>query len=224
MMIYMISGNKGGVGKSMMASVMIDHLLSSKKQVLLIDADMHNPDVFKPHVNNDGVTTHAIDLSRSEGWIDLVNLLDQDREKCVVINTPAGSNQGVMKHGSTLTAALPELGQKLQVLWVINRNRDSLEALREFRDSQPSWPVTIVRNNHYGDADKFELFNKSKLRGEIEAAGGQVIDLPDLADRVSDQLAVERLSIAAADNKMNLGNRMELQRWRAACHKALEAV
>ncbi len=45
--------------------------------------------------------------------------------------------------------------------------------------------------------------------------------LPDLADRVADNIYTERLSIAAASKVLPIGHRAELQRWRAKARTLL---
>ena len=50
------------------------------------------------------------------------------------------------------------------------------------------------------------------------------IDLPDLADRVTDDLYSKRLSIVKAIETMPLGNRAELKRWRAVTWKMFEQI
>ena len=72
----------------------------------------------------------------------------------------------------------------------------------------------VVRNTFYGEPQKFELFNNSKTKIEAEKRGA-TIDLPDLADRVTDDVYSKRLSIARAMEEMPLGNRAELKRWRS---------
>lgn len=216
-MIFYVSGNKGGVGKSLVATALIDALVSKKCELILVDADNHNPDVFKAHEHE--LQAHALDLSSAPGWIDLVNLIDTNRDKYFVINTPAGNNTAVQGFAETLNSALPELGIEILVLWVINRQKDSLEALADFREMMPSWPIRVVRNNHFADPQKFERFNDSFMRIDLESAGSTAIDFPDIADRCVDQLNSHRMSVERANKVMNLGNRMELQRWRNAVHK-----
>ena len=75
----------------------------------------------------------------------------------------------------------------------------------------------------YGDPQKFELFNNSKTKIEAEKRGA-TIDLPDLADRVTDDLYSGRLSINRASEEMPLGNRAELKRWRSLAWKIFNEI
>ena len=81
----------------------------------------------------------------------------------------------------------------------------------------------VVRNTFYGEPLKFELFNNSKTKIEAEKRG-VTIDLPDLADRVTDDLYSKRLSIVKALDEMPLGNRAELKRWRALAWKMFDDI
>lgn len=220
MSIYLVTGNKGGVGKSFAASAMIDLLIRHEKKVVLIDSDPANTDVLKAHKAD--IECHPINLSNASGWIDLVNLIAASKATDFVINTPAGFNASFVSFGQTLLAATPELNQELRPIWVINRQRDSLEALSDFQAIAPM-RIVVVRNLHYGTQDQFELYNTSKIKAKVEV-NGCTVDLPDIADRVADQLISERLSIAAAHASMPIGNRMELQRWRNVMRINFEAV
>ena len=179
--IYWIGGSKGGVGKSAVSMALLDHLGESCP--LLVETDTANPDVAKAYGNV--VRTELLDLDESDGWIELINLCSEHPGP-VVINSAARSD--VAKNGMNLDLALPELGRELVVFWVINRQRDSIELLRDFLTGVKSGRVHVVRNLHFGASSKFELFEKSKIRQEIENAGGKVLDFPDLADRVADDL------------------------------------
>jgi hypothetical protein len=220
--IYWVGGSKGGVGKSMLTVAMLDYLLEQGTRVLLVECDTSNPDVWKAY--REHVQTELINLDEADGWIHLVNTCDRHREAVVVINTAARNNLAVKQFGGTLDRSLEELGAKLVALWVINRQRDSLELLREFIDAVPKAAVHVVRNGYFGDDKKFELYNGSKIREEVEGRGGKSITLPDLADRVADDIYVRRISLQVAAKELPIGNRAELGRWRGEVKKVLAGV
>jgi len=192
------------------------------ENVLLIESDTSNPDVWKMY--KDSVRAELIDLDTADGWIDLVNVCDSEPESVVVVNTAARNNRGVVTYGTTLSSTLEEMQRTLRTLWVINRQRDSLELLKEYLDALPSTVVHVVRNGYFGDERKFELYNSSKIRKTIEAADGKSLTFPDLADRVSDDLYSNRMSISKALTELPIGNRAELTRWRNQMHKVLGEV
>lgn len=220
--IYLVGGSKGGVGKSLVTMAVVDYLQEQGESVLLIESDTSNPDVWKAY--KDSTETELISLDEADGWIQLVNLCDSNLDSIVVINTAARNNKGVSAYGETLNSTLAELKRKLVTLWVINRQRDSLELLKEFMDAIPNSHIHVIRNAYFGEEKKFELYNNSKLRKAIEERGGKSLTFPDLADRVSDDIYSKRMSIAVALKELPIGNRAELMRWRGEAKKVLQEI
>ncbi len=223
--IYLCGGNKGGTGKSMLATALIDAFLQRGVEPLLIETDDANPDVFKAH--SERLQCAALSLDEADGWIEMINSLDKARGVPVIVNTAARNSTGVARYGQTLKSTLGELGRTMVTMWVINRQRDSLELLADYLDAMPAGAdhqVHVVRNGYFGSAEKFQLYNGSQLKKRIEVAGGLTLDFPDLADRVADQMATQRLTIQGALSEMPLGHRAELIRWRDEAFKVLGQV
>lgn len=222
--IYLVGGSKGGVGKSMVTMSLVDYLTNHGEKVVLIETDTSNPDVYKTYA--DTVDCHVANLEDADGWIQLVNVCgDPDNtESVIVINTRAANNQGVQKYGETLNSTLEELGRKLIVLWVINRQRDSLELLKDFRDNLPEALVHVIRNGYFGDESKYQLYNSSKVRAAIEEAGGLSLTFPDMADLLADDIYTKRLTIEKAAAELPIGNRAELKRWRTLAAALFDEV
>ena len=211
--LYFIAGSKGGVGKSILTMLLADYLTQYlKRKIILIESDTSNPDVGKTFVNNDDVEVVSLSLDNANGWIALVNYCEES-EKDILINSAARSGEAIEKFSGTLIGSLEELNRTLDSFFVINRQRDSIELLKRYMDVVPG-ELHVVRNTFFGVPEKFELFNNSKTKIEVEKRGA-IIDLPDLADRVTDDLYSNRFSIAKAAVEMPLGNRAELKRWRS---------
>jgi MinD-like ATPase involved in chromosome partitioning or flagellar assembly len=220
--IFLVGGGKGGVGKSLMSIALLDFLHTTGQRPFLVETDTSVPDVFKTY--GKAIAGELVNLDEREGWIDLVNLVDGNPESTVVINTGARNQTGISNFGRTLSKALPELGRKLVVIWMIDRKRESLELLSDFRETIPEAEVHVVRNMYLGTEKKFELYNGSKMRAAIEAVGGKSLNLPELADRVTDAMNKGRLTIEGALGELSLGDRMELERWRDDCKAMLSEV
>lgn len=223
MSIFLIGGSKGGVGKSAVSGAVIDTLIQHERPVFLVEADTSNPDVAKTY--GDMVETISINLDHKDGWMELMTAIHaKPKAVSVVINTPARNNEGIKLFGDFLTTSLPELKRDLVTLWVINRQRDSLELLKKYRSTITAGEIHVVRNNYFGTSDKFQLFNDSELKKEIEASGGSTIDFPDLADRVADIMNNKRMAISKASVELDFGEKIELLRWRSEVSKVLWGV
>jgi hypothetical protein len=206
----------------MLTMALLDFIDAKGNRPFLIECDTSNPDVYKSH--KDEVESELINLDERDGWIHLVNVCDAHRDSTIVVNTAARNNYSVSNYSGTLAGGLEELQRKLVSLWVINRQRDSLELLKEFMEAIPDAAVHVVRNGYFGEEKKFELYNGSKTKELIEAKGGKSVTFPELADRVADDLYTRRLSIAAAGQQLPIGNRMELRRWQGDVKKVLEEI
>lgn len=220
--LYMIGGSKGGTGKTMVCMSMIDYMRTRGENVLLIETDTSNPDVAKAYA--EVVKTETIDLDEKDGWIVMLDTIEQNKDATVIVNTAARNNLAVTEFGEILNDNLNELKRKMTTLWVINRQRDSLELLREFMETMTNGKTHVVRNAYFGNDDKFELYEKSKIKTTVEEAGGLSLTFPDLADRVADELYSKRMRIEDAAKSMTIGNRAELQRWRGEVKRMFDEV
>ena len=220
--IYFVGGSKGGVGKSMVAVALLDYLIDRYEDVILIESDTSNPDVWKTY--HSCTKSELINLDEADGWIALVNICEMNPNCPVVVNSASRNNVGVTTYGATLNSSIHELERKLITLWVINRQRDSLELLKEYMETMTETVPHAVRNAHWGEERKFELYQNSRLKAEIESRGGKSLTFPDLADRVADELNRTRMTIAVGLRELPLGNRAELSRWRSEAAKVFAQV
>ena len=219
--VYMVNGSKGGVGKSIFSMAVIHYLGKRGQKVLLIDADTANLDVGKAYGKT--IETRYINLDERDGWMDLVNCLAEELDHTVVINTPARSSEGVKLYGALLTESLSEIKRDLVTLWVINSQRDSLQLLKEYMDTVNTGTTHVIRNLYHGPERKFELYNNSKIRTAVEAQG-KTLNFPEVADRISDQLHSERLTIQRVIETAPVGNRAEVNRWVKECATIFDEV
>jgi hypothetical protein len=212
--IFLVGGGKGGVGKSMLSMALLDYLRGKEGAPLLIETDTSAPDVWKAYKGD--VESQCIDLEQRDGWLELLDLLDAKADTSIVINTKAANQVGLRKFGGMLTEALRQQKRKLLALWVIDRKRDGLELLGGFLDmlaKDERVEIHVVRNLYWGDEAKFDMYNGSELRKEIERRGGRTLNFPDVADRVAEAINRERIPIHKARESLPFGSRVEVCRW-----------
>jgi hypothetical protein len=212
--IFLVGGGKGGVGKSMLSMALLDYLRGAGNAPLLIETDTSAPDVWKAYKGD--VESQCIDLEERDGWLELLDVFDRNADAATVINTKAANQVGLRKFGGMLTEALRQQKRKLVTFWVIDRKRDGLELLGGFVEilaADERVEVHVVRNLYWGDEGKFDMYNGSDLRKEIEQRGGRTLNFPDVADRVAEAINRERMPIHKAREELPFGSRVELSRW-----------
>jgi hypothetical protein len=215
-----IGGGKGGVGKSICTLSLLYLFERAGKKVQLIEADTSNPDVHKaygdvssPQDDAAPLRMSTLDLEREDAWLDLLNMRAADPTRTIVLNTRAALNLAIEEFGPLLNVGLKELGAPLVTIWPIDGNRDCLELLAQYRETFSTGQFVVLRNAHLSQS--FELYDSSKLRREIEGAGGRSETLPALAPRVAQALNINRLSLTAAEHsdKLQFGHKIALRAW-----------
>ncbi|MCY1003945.1 protein mobD [Myxococcus sp. MISCRS1] len=228
--IYWVGGSKGGVGKSMVAMALIDYLCRRGHKPFLIECDTSNPDCVKSYakeVETQVIGAQSVNLDEKEGWEVLTDICASHAGP-VVINTAARNNDSVARNGWYLTQGAAELGRPIVTLWVVNRQRDSLELLKQFQEALSQWggesKVHVLRNLYFGDENKFELYANSVLRASVEAAGGLSLNFPEMSDRISDAVYSHRLSLSRAEKELSFGLRVGFKHWREQADRVFQSA
>jgi KaiC/GvpD/RAD55 family RecA-like ATPase len=214
--LIVIGGGKGGVGKSMVSIALLDMLLADGKEAVLIETDDSNPDAYK--TMHSLVKSEICNIDSEEGFIRIGNVLEQ-HAGYVVINTAARSTEILIKYWNMITSMAREAGRNTIVLWLINRQRDSLELARLFLDKTSDCKFYILVNSYFGAPEKFTLYNTSKLR---ESHDGTMV-IPELNDLVTDKLSAARLPLSTMDD-LGLGERHAIHSYRTKIREALNGV
>ncbi len=219
--IFYIGGSKGGVGKSKLAFALIYFFQTKDIPLLIIETDNSNPDVYKTHApyENENFIVRQVNLDNANGWIQLVNLADEYDEHFMIINSAARSIEGIEKYSETLRLSLKELDRDFITFWMINRQRDSIELLKYFMNIFDKESLHVFMNNFFGSRDEFSFFDETKTKATVEDRGGKIVEFPELASRVADQLYSSRIPIAEGMKNFVIGDRAELKRWVQACEQ-----
>lgn len=220
--IFFVGGGKGGVGKSTVSIALIDYLLLENHKVMLIETDTSNPDTAKIYRKMIPVT--AIALDTKDGWINLISTIDANKEMGIVINSAARNRNAIEQYGKMFNMALEHFDRAFETLWTINRHRDSIDLLKDYRKSISGGRLTVLRNLYFGEADKFELFNNSDLKKTIIENDGLVLNFPDLADRITDIITSKRVGLAELAEHETLGNKIEIERFRGECRIIFDEI
>lgn len=218
-------GDKGGVGKSLLASACLD-FLQDRGPVALVEGDLVHSDVYKAWAGTAQVRTPdettLLDLTQDEGWMRLGARATEETAP-IVINTPANLLPAIATHATDYLAQAHSLARRLVMLWIIDRGQESLITLDQYRKRIPA-PFHVLKNARFGPDEMFTLYNHSDLRQQIEAAGGTSHMFPELSARIAAQLNHQRLAIPAALQSAHLDIRLGLAVWRDRVHTILQEI
>jgi CobQ/CobB/MinD/ParA nucleotide binding domain len=224
--VFFVHGDKGGVGKSFLAAVLVEYLCERTGAVAVVDADMRNADLHAVFSGGD-IPTLSTDLREEDGWIEFAAFLESAPQKDIVVSLPAGIGDEVTQNRDFFRDALQGLRRSLVVFWVLNRSPHSVALLRPFMDhyADTARAMVAVRNCFFGAPERFARWNAAKTREAFLGAGGLEMDLDDLNDAVADatflHLPPRRFSDTAA---LNYAQRLVLRRWLNRAYAGLDAL
>ena len=208
--IYIVSGNKGGVGKSWVALTLVEYLHRGGKSVYIVETDDGNPDVLTPFRRHavDGVSGTTIRMQGSEAVEQFIDAVAQSDADCIVMNAAAGDNKnlGALE---VFYSNIEALECDLRILWVCNAEKDGIVALKMFLDATGAdmGRITVVMNKiSQQDESKFGYLTTS-LKESIDAAGGNEMYFPVLPARIATQMRDGKETFAFAAEK-NVTNRI----------------
>lgn len=217
--IIVIGGGKGGVGKTTITIGVVDALLTRDEQVVMVETDDSNPDAYKSL--NKLVTSEICNLDNEDGFMALGNIIEANKDACVVVNCAARTTKGLVTHGGIVADVCKEQGRELVMIWPINRQRDSVELLKEFLDGAVGFAAThVLKNTYFGSPEKFLLFDNSAQK---KRATGIVI-WPELNDLLADKLNSGRLALSSVIEGLTIAERSVLQRYRNGVGDAIKGV
>jgi hypothetical protein len=217
--IIVIGGGKGGVGKSTVSLALLDALLYAGNEPVYVETDDSNPDVYK--AVSELVTSEFCSLDDESGWIKLGGIIEANPKTNIVVNTAARITDSLIEHGSILTDVANALKLKLIMLWPLNRQRDSLELLKNFVDSKQGYAATYaLLNTYFGKEDRFVRYHSTKLKDQVT----DTIVFPELNDLLADKITDQRLALWNADTKLGIAEQSALHKYRTAARTALGPV
>ncbi len=213
-MIYLITADKGGTGKSMVTRIIIDALLDAGVPFTLMECDIGIPDTARIFGGGAGY-----DIDTSEGWRKFYDdVLIAPKDRPVIVTMPGGFLQRARTHMPGILQVLPLLPDHLQrplrVIWVGDDKRDVVQSLKAFREETASkLTIDFVKNEKFCPADQFRFFDGSDERKILEMNGGQVLHLPLLSYRVAQMMTNDRKKRSEILQTTDLLDKINFEAW-----------
>ena len=214
--IFSLDSLKGGTGKSLVGTAIVDVALSAGKKVLIVEADMSNPVLGKIYSDLD---VYSTELLVKEDFIELATTIMKSDAEIIIINNAAV--HAWEQFGRYVINNTEEFGAaELNVFWVANAEKDVLEKCVDFYEKCPAAKIHFCMNQHFCGRRGFDLWKNSKIRTKILENGGSELSFPDIATRVAGEIRNRRLPWDKV-NELDFGDRIEAVEIRNEFHEIL---
>jgi hypothetical protein len=226
--IHLIGGEKGGVGKSVVARVVAQYLIDKNMPFLGFDTDRSHGSLLRFY--SDYASPVVVD--KYESLDAIVEAAVEQPDKRVLVDLAAQTHDPLVKWMDD--SGVLETSEELQVsfcYWhVMDSGKDSVDLLKKLLDRfEARLNYVIVLNQLRGD--NFDIFNASGERERALALNAQIITLKRLHEPVINKIDAGSTSFWAAKNRsvtevkgLGLLERQRVKLWLRSAYEQLDTL
>jgi hypothetical protein len=174
--IHFIGGEKGGVGKSVVARLLSQYCVDRAIRWIGFDTDRSHGALVRYY----GDYSNPIEITRFEQLDRIIEAAEEGYEE-VIVDLAAQTESGLEAwfESGEIVSFVEQMGHSIYFWYVVDDGKDSVDLLGRMVDRlDPRCRLIAVRN--FGRGEDFMLFDAADLGKRIEARGGVVLDLPRL--------------------------------------------
>jgi hypothetical protein len=193
--VHFIGGEKGGVGKSLVARVLAQYFIDRKVPFVGFDTDRSHGALLRYYAD---YTAPAV-LDSHDSLDPVIEQALEDPERRIVVDLAAQTQQSIAQwfDDSDVLGVAGESGIALTWWQVMDAGRDSVDLLREWLDRfGGKLRLVVVLNEIRGE--RFELLDASGERQRAEALGAGFVSLRHLPDATMQKIDTSNSSFWAA--------------------------
>jgi len=182
--IHFIGGEKGGVGKSVVARLCAQYCIDRQLPFLALDADGSHGALLRFY----GDYTRPVDLTDFES-VDQILALAIEADRRVLVDLPAQSDRlvGAWVDEAGILDLAAESDVEVVFWHVIDDGKDALVTLARLLARHGDKARYVVVKNA-GRGKSFDLFQQAPVRAEAERLGASVLELPELNSAVMQKI------------------------------------
>lgn len=221
--IHFIGGEKGGVGKSLVARLLAQHFIDGGLPFIGFDTDRSHGALLRFY----GDFAAPMPLDGHDSLDRVVEAAAEQPERRVLVDlaaqTQAALTRWLTEAGVAEVAS--ELGLAMTYWHVMDAGRDSADLLGRWLDGPgAAMPLVLVLNEVRGE--QFDALEASGQRARAEAAGARTVRLRKLPDALLQKIDAQGSSFWAALQPGTLGlmDRQRLKVWMQRTQADLAAL
>ena len=221
--IHFIGGEKGGVGKSLVARVLAQHFIDRGMPFVGFDTDRSHGALLRYY----GDFAAPMTLDAHDSLDRIVEAAAEHPQRRVLVDLAAQTQTGLTRwlDEAGVAEVTAELGITMRYWHVMDSGRDSVDLLARWLDGPGgAMPLVVVLNEVRGE--RFELLDASGLLARAQALGAGVLHLRKLPDTLIQKVDAAGSSFWAAGQPGTLGvlDRQRLRVWMQRAGAELDAL
>jgi hypothetical protein len=200
--IHLIGGEKGGVGKSVVARLLAQYFIDRKIPFLGFGSDRSHGALVRFY---SGYASPVL-IDRYESLDAIVEAATDNPERRILVDLAAQTQEPLTQwmEESQLLEVAPELGLQIRYWHVMDAGHDSVELLKRLFDRfEKRLSYVIVLNQLRGDG--FDLLNTSGQLERARALNAAVISIRRLRDEAMSRIDANSSSFWAATQPEDKG-------------------
>jgi hypothetical protein len=226
--IHLIGGEKGGVGKSVVARVAAQYMIDKSIPFLGFDTDRSHGSLLRFYTEY----ASPVVVDNYESLDAIVEAAVEQPDKRVLVDLAAQTHEPLVKwmddSGVLETAA--ELQVSFYYWHVMDSGKDSVDLLKKLLDRFGSrLNYVVVLNQLRGD--NFDIFKQSGVRERLTGPNACVITIKRLHEPVINKIDAGSTSFWAAQNRngkeikgLGLLERQRVKLWLRSAYEQLDTV
>lgn len=226
--IHLIGGEKGGVGKSVVARVVAQYLIDKNTPFLGFDTDRSHGSLLRFYADY----ASPVVVDNYESLDAIVEAAVEFSDKRVLVDLAAQTHDPLVKwmDDSGVLETAEELGVQFNYWHVMDSGKDSVDLLKKLFDRFGNrLSYVIVLNQLRGET--FDIFYQSGERERATEFNAKVITLKRLHEPVINKIDAGSTSFWAAKNRtttdlkgLGLLERQRVKLWLRAAYEQIDTV
>ena len=133
-------GDKGGVGKSVVAAAMVDLVVEKLGACTALDGDNKTPDMRNRFVDTPSVSTLHMQINRagaaSEAVGRLAGIIEDSTDDFVIVNLPSNAGDTLDEMGELLRDVCDDLGVRMTATYSLGEHDEAADGLTASMDGR----------------------------------------------------------------------------------------
>ncbi|WP_248886322.1 hypothetical protein [Acidithiobacillus acidisediminis] len=224
--IHFIGGEKGGVGKSLMARVLAQYFIDHSIPFLAFDTDRSHGALLRFYRDY----TSPIVVDQYESLDSILEAASADYDQRILVDFAAQTQSALVRwmEESDVLEVIEELGLNLQYWHVMDSGQDSVDLLRKLLDRfADRLRYVLVLNQIRGE--EFQILEQSGQKQRALDMGAKIISLKHLHEPLMIKIDRNSSSFWSAtqngiDHEMGLMERQRVKRWLKSSYQEIDRV